>query len=219
MSIPMRVQAVIFDMDGVLTDSEPLINAAAVQMFRELGLTVQPRDFDPFVGTGEDRYLGGVAEQYEFAIELCRGKQRLYEIYLARVSTELNAFPGAVELVQATRQAGLKVALASSADRIKIDANLARIGIPQNHWGAIISAEDVSHRKPAPDIFLKAANALSVAPADCLVIEDAPNGITAAKSAEMTCFAVAHTFPAEQLRDADRAFAKLSDVSLDDLFH
>jgi beta-phosphoglucomutase-like phosphatase (HAD superfamily) len=60
------IRAAVFDMDGVLTDSEPLINAAAIEMFREKGLKVRPQDFQPFIGTGEDRYIGGVAELYQF---------------------------------------------------------------------------------------------------------------------------------------------------------
>jgi beta-phosphoglucomutase len=70
-----KIRAVIFDMDGVLVDSEPLINAAAIAMFREKGLSVQPDDFLPFVGAGEDRYLGGVAEHYSFPLDVPAAKQ------------------------------------------------------------------------------------------------------------------------------------------------
>src|SRR5512136_2214965 len=94
-----QVQAVIFDMDGVLTDSEPLINEAAVAMFREHGLAVQPEDFLPFVGTGEDRYLGGVAERYHFHLDIAAAKKRTYEIYLELVPQRLRAFPGATQFV------------------------------------------------------------------------------------------------------------------------
>ena len=77
MSDEPKIKAVIFDMDGVLTDSEPLITAAAVAMFQEKGLTVQPEDFCPFVGTGDDRYIRGVAEKYNFAVDLPRPRNGL----------------------------------------------------------------------------------------------------------------------------------------------
>lgn len=211
------MKGVIFDMDGVLTDSEPLINAAAVAMFRERGLVVAPDDFLPFVGTGEDRYLGGVAEKHSFPLDLPAAKKRTYEIYLALVPLRLRAFPGAAELVATCRRAGLNIAVASSADCIKIEANLRQIGLPPATWDALVSAEDARHKKPAPDLFLAAARRLALAPSQCVVIEDAVNGILAAKAAGMRCVAVAQTFPEAQLRAADLIRAGLQDVTLADL--
>jgi HAD superfamily hydrolase (TIGR01509 family) len=211
------MKAIIFDMDGVLTDSEPLINAAAVAMFRELGLVVQPEDFHPFIGTGEVRYLGGVAEQYGFPIDLPSAKKRTYEIYLDFVPHQLRAFPGAQDLVRACQRAGLKIAVASSADRIKIEANLHQIGLPPSEWDAIVCAEDVTHKKPAPDLFLAAARKLGVATGECVVIEDAVNGIEAAKAAGMRCVAVAQTFPAGMLAAADLVRSNLESLTLLDL--
>lgn len=124
------IRAVIFDMDGVLTDSEPLINEAAIAMFKEKGLDVQPDDFLPFVGTGEERYVGGVAEKYHFPLDPVAGKQRTYEIYFELVPSKLEAFPGVHELVNSCRQAVLRVAVASSADRLKVGINLQKIGLP-----------------------------------------------------------------------------------------
>ena len=120
MNEPAGIRGVIFDMDGVLTDSEPLINAAAIDMFSEMGLPVQPDDFLPFVGAGEDRYIGGVAEKYRFPLDLPAAKRRTYEIYLQLVPVRLKAFPGAPELARACRQAGLRLAVASSADEVKV---------------------------------------------------------------------------------------------------
>jgi HAD superfamily hydrolase (TIGR01509 family) len=217
MSDDRKIKAVIFDMDGVLTDSEPLINAAAVAMFREKGLPVQPEDFRPFVGTGDDRYLGGVAEKYNFPLDLSRAKKRTYEIYLEQVPSQLDAFPGAVELVRACKNAGLKVAVASSADRIKIDANLHKIGLPPAMWDAIVTAEDVAHKKPSPDIYLASAQKLELAPGQCVAIEDAVNGLQAAKDAGMRCVAVAQTFPGELLQSADLVKQKIAAISLGDL--
>jgi len=216
----MNVQelaAVIFDMDGVLTDSEPLINAAAIAMFRERGLVVQPEDFHPFIGTGELRYLGGVAEKYGFPLDLQEAKRRTYEIYLALVPEQLKAFPGAVELVLRCRQAGLRTAVASSADLIKIEANLQKIGLPPKGWDAVISAEDAVHKKPAPDLFLAAARRMNLAPERCVVIEDAVSGIQAARAAGMRCVAVASSYPPERLAGADVVRASIAEVTLEDL--
>src|SRR5947209_14385150 len=154
MSESTVIRAVIFDMDGVLTDSEPLINSAAIAMFKEKGLVVQPEDFLPFVGTGEDRYIGGVAEKHRFRLDLASAKARTYEIYLQLVPKRLRAFPGARELVQSCRQAGLRVAVASSADRVKIEANLRQNGLPPESWDALVWGEEVCNKKPAADIFL-----------------------------------------------------------------
>lgn len=210
-----KIKAVIFDMDGVLTDSEPLINMAAIKMFEELGVNVKPEDFHPFIGTGEERYIGGVAEKYGLSLNLQAAKKRTYEIYLQLVPNHLNAFPGAVELVKDCRRCGLKTALASSADIIKIKANMDKIGLPLEEWDCVVSAEDVTRRKPAPDIFLKAAEKMKLTPAECLVIEDAVNGIQAAKAAGMPCIAVAHTFPKEKLKEADVIKSKISDINTD----
>jgi HAD superfamily hydrolase (TIGR01509 family) len=204
-------------MDGVLTDSEPLINAAAIAMFREKGLLARPEDFLPFIGTGEDNYIAGVANRHSFCLNLAEAKKRTYEIYLELVPQRLEAFPGAVELVRQCRKAGLKTVLASSADRIKIDANLRKIGLPAQDWNAIVSGNDVPNKKPAPDLFLAAARALGLAPRDCGVIEDAPSGIRAAKAAGMRCVAVAQTFRAAQLDGADVIREKIAEVTLEDL--
>jgi beta-phosphoglucomutase len=216
-TLTATIRAAIFDMDGVLTDSEPLIRAAAMAMFKEKGLIVQPGDFAPFVGMGEDRFIGGVAEKYSFPLDLPAAKRRTYEFYLELVPVRLEVFPGAVDLVRACRQSGLKIAVASSADRIKVVANLNKIGLPPESWDAIMTAEDVLAKKPAPDIFLAAAAKLGVLPPECVVIEDAVKGIAAAKAAGMRCVAVAQTFPAEQLAQADLVRPTIAATSLSQL--
>jgi HAD superfamily hydrolase (TIGR01509 family) len=217
MSHSADIRAVIFDMDGVLTDSEPLINAAAIAMFKELGLEVRPEDFLPFVGAGEDRYIGGVAEKHRFPLDLPAAKRRTYEIYLQLVPKRLRAFPGAPELVAACRRAGLRVAVASSADRVKIAANLGQIGLPLETWDAAVVGEEVVVKKPAPEIFLSAAARLGLAPEQCVVVEDAVNGVQAAKAAGMRCVAVAQTFAPEQLRAADLVRPNIGAMSVADL--
>jgi HAD superfamily hydrolase (TIGR01509 family) len=217
MSAAPPITAVVFDMDGVLTDSEPLINAAAIAMFRERGVVVAPEDFHPFIGAGEHRYIGGVAELHGVRLDLEAAKRRTYELYLAMVPDQLHAFPGAVELVERCQAAGLRVAVASSADRIKIEANLRQIGLPAARWQAVVCAEDVVHKKPAPDLFLAAARKLGVTPSECVVVEDAVNGIQAARAAGMRCVAVAQSFPASRLAEASLVRPGIAQVSLADL--
>jgi len=212
-----NIRAVIFDMDGVLTDSEPLINEAAIAMFKEKGLTAQPEDFIPFVGAGEERYVGGVAEKYNFPLDPVEGKHRTYEIYFDLVPNKLQAFPGVLELVEACRGAGLRVVVASSADGNKVRVNLQNIGLPNESWDAVIGGELVEHKKPAPDIFLLAAKKLGIDPAECVVVEDAVNGIQAAKAAGMRTVGVAHTLPAKDLQAADVVREKIADIQLSDL--
>ncbi len=211
------VRAVIFDMDGVLADSEQIICAAAIQMFAELGVRVHRKDFLPFVGAGENRYIGGVAEKYGVDIDLRSAKARTYAIYLDLVPNQLSIFPGADALVLQCKAAGLRIAIASSADRIKIDANLDAMGLPPARWDALVSGEELTRLKPAPDIFLEAARRLGVVPAECTVIEDAVNGVQAAKAAGMRCVAVETSFSKEELRQADGVFSRIGDIELTDI--
>jgi beta-phosphoglucomutase len=217
MNPPATIRAVIFDMDGVLTDSEPLINAAAIAMFRERGLVVRPEDFLPFIGTGEDRYIGGVAERYGFGLDLPAAKRRTYELYLELLPARLRAFAGAGELVRRCRGSGLRLAVASSADQIKVVANLRQINLPPESWEAVVTGEEVVAKKPAPDIFLKAAAKLAVRPDECVVVEDAVNGIQAALAAGMRCVAVAQSFAPERLQAAHLVRKTIAEVSLNDL--
>ena len=99
----------------------------------------------------------------------------------------------------------------------EIEANLAKIGLPAAYWDALVSAEDAQRKKPAPDIFLAAARKLNAQPSRCVVVEDAVNGVEAAKAAGMRCVAVAQTFPREKLGAADLVKESLAAVSPEDL--
>lgn len=190
-------------MDGVLIDSEEFICQAAIEMFGEMGYTVHPHDFLPFVGAGEDRYIGGVADQYGIALNLEESKVRTYHIYDRLIEGKLGPLPGAGGFVQKVRNKGLKTAVASSADRMKVDINLREIGFSESLFDAIVSGLDVMHKKPDPEIFLTAAKLVGVEPQDCLVIEDAVNGVKAAKAAGCRCLAITSSFSKAELQGAD----------------
>ena len=195
------IQGVIFDMDGVLCDSEAFICEAAMEMFRRIyNLEVQPDDFLPFVGAGENRYIGGVAEKYGLEIKLPEDKVHTYEIYLEIIKGKLPPMPGVLEFVKNCREKGIKLAVASAADRMKVEGNLAEIGVPAETFDAVITGSDVTKHKPDPECFLKAAEAIGVEPSKCLVVEDANNGAKAAKAAGAYCLGLTTSFSDEQLK-------------------
>jgi len=207
------LKGVLFDMDGVLADSEEFICEAAVRMFAEKGLTVQPDDFLPFVGAGEDRYLGGVAEKYGFdpgGIE--EAKARTYDIYGEIIKGRLKELPGAAEFVRSCLDRGLKIALATSADKPKMHYTMDEIGLSLDLFHACLNGLDVERKKPFPDIYLKAAEKLGLPPENCLVVEDAVNGVQAAKAAGCRCLALTSSFTREELAGADWFAADLSEV-------
>jgi HAD superfamily hydrolase (TIGR01509 family) len=197
------IKGVLFDMDGVLVDSEMFICKAAILMFKELGLNVKPEDFHPFVGMGENRYIGGVAEKYGLKIEIEKVKARTYEIYSNIVKGNLGSLPGAISFVAKCRNKGLKLALATSADRIKMEVNLKEICLSADSFDTIITGVDVKRKKPFPDIYLKAAEGLGLQPEDCLVVEDAVSGIKSGKKAGCKCLGVTTSFDADALIKAD----------------
>lgn len=193
------IEAVIFDMDGVLVDSEPVIEAAAMKGLLEYGVRAVPEDFIPFVGAGEDRYIGGVAKKYgvKYVPEM---KKRVYEIYLELVNEKLGRFEGVTDVLKRLKDKGIKLALASSADMIKIEANLEVAEIPTDLFEVIIGGEDVINKKPSPDIYLLAAKRLGIDSKHCIVIEDAVNGIEAAIAAQMRCIGISTSFPKDKLK-------------------
>jgi beta-phosphoglucomutase len=206
------IKGVLFDMDGVLVDSEQFICKAAIMMFSELGINVLPDDFQPFVGMGENRYLGGVAEKYAKQFDIQKGKARTYEIYSKIIRGKLTALPGSNEFISRCRNKGLKLALATSADKIKMEVSLKEIGLSLNSFDSIVTGLDVSRKKPSPDIYLKAAEQLSLKPGECLVVEDAVSGIEAGRSAGCRCLALTTSFKKESLKEADWIYDSLLNV-------
>jgi len=202
-------------MDGVLVDSEEYIRQAAVQMFHEKGYRVVPEDFLPFTGMGENRYLGGVAEKHNIPFDLEQEKARTYEIYADLVRGKLAPLDGVHKFIGICRNKGLKLAVASSADPVKVNINLDEIGLARSIFQTIVTGLDIENKKPAPDIFLKAAQLVGVDPDCCLVVEDAISGVTAGKAAGAKVLALTTSFTAEELSGADWVTSTLATAGED----
>ena len=206
------IKGVIFDMDGVLVDSEEFICKASIQMFAEHGVVVQPEDFVPFIGAGEDRFLGGPAEKVGFPIDIERDKARAYAIYADIVKGRLRPLDGVHEFIAKCRGRGLKLGLATSADEVKMLINLQEIGLSAHTFDAAVNGLDVVKKKPDPEIFLEAAKRLATPPEHCLVVEDAVNGVAAARAAGARCLALMTSFSQNQLARADWFANTLADA-------
>jgi HAD superfamily hydrolase (TIGR01509 family) len=190
-------------MDGVLCDSEPFIYEASRRMFAETyGVDPTKEDFYPFVGAGEDRFIGGVAEKYGIRLDAERDKARTYAIYLEIIRGKLQPLAGAVEFVRQCRERGLRIAVASAADAVKVNGNLRQISLTAEMFDAVLTGNDVRRKKPDPEIFLAAAARLGLPAEDCLVIEDAPNGLRAGKSAGARCLGITTKFDPKTLQAA-----------------
>ena len=198
-----QIEAVLFDMDGVLVDSEAYICRAGMNMFAEKGYPVSAGDFLPFTGMGENRYLGGVAEKHGIPFDLEKDKARTYEIYADLVRGKLSPLDGVHEFIAKCVDRGLKIAVASSADPVKVNINLEEIGLNRAMFQAVVTGLDIEHKKPAPDIFLKAANLVGADPRRCLVVEDAISGVAAGKAAGTKVLALTTAFSSGELSEAD----------------
>ncbi len=206
------IEAVIFDMDGVLADSEPFICEAAMAMFAEHGVQVKPEDFLPWVGTGENSYLGNVAAQYGFPIDMERDKARTYAIHGEIIKGRLKALPGAVNFVLHCRELGLKTALATGADKKKMNDVMNEINLPPEEFDATVNGLDVKRGKPYPDIFLEAARRIETSPQNCLVIEDSAAGLSAALASGARVLGLTTTNPAEKMQKAHWVCPNLAHV-------
>ncbi|KAK4525057.1 hypothetical protein GAYE_SCF07G2962 [Galdieria yellowstonensis] len=196
--------AVLFDMDGVLCDSEILSRLAAATMFAQCyNVRVKPEHFAAFTGQGEEKFLSGVAHMYNVPnFDPVVAKERFFDIYISQyaLSGKLSTYPGVKDLIAICKKVGLLVAVASSADRIKVRANLLGIGLDEQIFDYIVESDQIARKKPHPDIFLQAAKGLGVDPRRCVVIEDAVAGVEAAKSAGMRCIAVTTSLSADHFQ-------------------
>ena len=208
----------IFDVDGVLADTEPCIAEASIRMFKDLyGVDLTPEDFRPFIGTGAVRYVEGPAEGLGIEIDTERAIAVRHDNFVRIINARAPiAFPGAKQLIQAASASGnWKLAIATSSPRMKFEETLEAAQIPFNFFTAIITGDLVTHKKPHPEIYQVAADTLGLPPEACVVVEDAVTGVAAAKAAGMKCIAFTSSFPASHLSEADHIVDSLFEIDLD----
>lgn len=185
------ITGIIFDLDGLLADTEKLHCLAYQTAMKEHGFALSELDYaEHWVRRGD-----GISEwltAHSLAIDAAAVRARKSARYLELLATSLRPMDGALELLTNLRGT-VRIALASSSYRDAVDGVLAGLNIA-NFFEVIVSGLDVAQVKPAPEIFLKAADLLGVAPADCVVLEDAEKGIIAAHRAGMRSVAIPNEY-------------------------
>ena len=207
-----NIQAVIWDMDGVIIDSGEAHRLAWHRMAQDDGLALTDEQFWATFGQRNDEIIRSIwgPLPLETWREMSDRKERYYR---EAARTTAVALPGAIELLSELHSAGYAQALASSAPVANIEMVSEVLGL-NRYLDVLVSGDNVPHGKPAPDVFLKAAATLGVAPSVSLVIEDAVAGVQAAHAAGMRCIAVAGERDLAGLRAAELMVKSLTEVNL-----
>lgn len=202
-------QAVIFDMDGVLTDSEPRHLRALNRLLSEFGIELTPQHYTSLTGHSGIYTWRWLSEHFRIPATFDEWRDRYDPIIVSLLSEPAETLPGVRELMAEVRRRNLRMGVASTSRTSWVAAALGSLGI-RDRFDAIVTGDMVEHGKPAPDIYLLAAAQLDVPPESCLVIEDSAPGIESAKAAGM--FVV-------QLRATPQAAPPLAtaDLVIDDL--
>jgi HAD superfamily hydrolase (TIGR01509 family) len=195
---------VIFDMDGVIADSEPTYTEAMNAVLAPLGKHVSPELQRRLMGHSVAATWDTLRRELSLAPDT-GGLVREYDRELCRLLALIHdTLPGVTELIEALKQRGAPVGLASSSWPGWIEALLGGTGL-KHAFDAVVSAKEVAHGKPSPDVYLLAAEKLGVAPESCIAVEDTPTGLSAAKAAGML---------AMQVRSASTAFPTLPEADV-----
>lgn len=210
------MKALIFDMDGVIVNSEPIWIASKQKMLQEQGVEVLDSYHHQLFGMTLMAMWTKIHSDFQLQLSvkecITRGEEIRHEM---RSSEPIKSIPGVVALIRELSQIGIPLAIASSSPNKDISKVVDDLGI-RECFKVLVSGEDGERSKPDPEIFLKAAKKLGVAPSQILVIEDAVNGVTAAKSAGMKCIGFENPeFEKQDLSQADGIIRDLSTLTIE----
>ena len=206
------IRTVIFDMDGVIIDTEPVHHHAFFTQFAELGLAISEAEYATFLGKSTRNVFQHLRQQYQLPQEVDALLRRKREIFNERFDTDadLDLLPGVRALIEDLHQHGVQLVLASSASKATIARVFNRFGLAP-YFSHVLSGEDFAQSKPNPAIFLQAAALAETPVGECIVIEDSANGVAAAKAAGIYC--VGYASPHSALQDLSCADLVIQDFS------
>jgi len=206
----MPLKAVLWDLDGVITDSGEIHYQAWIQILTPLGVPFSRETFKSIFGMNNAMALNRIMDPVKDAERIPEIDIEKEALFRERIHGQLALFPGVTTWLTYFKSQGVRQAIASSAPMENIEAMVDEVGI-RGFFDALVSGAAIPG-KPAPDVFLLAAKTVGVSPADCLVIEDAVAGVEAACRARMKSVAVLTTSPAQELSKASLIVNRLSDL-------
>ena len=216
-----KLYGLIFDVDGVIADTEAVNARASIKIFADLlGVEgVVREDFEAGLGRGAEEYVkaGARIHGLELTEEQIEKATQLRQEYFLKILSEepLPPFPGVLKLMEkAMKEKNFRLAIATSGTLEKSRAVLDAANVPYRKM-VYINGDHVKNKKPDPELFLLAAERIGIEPANCVVIEDAPNGVQAAKAAGAKCIAVTNSTNAANLSKADLVCDSLEQIRLD----
>lgn len=214
--VVLPFKGIIFDMDGTLLESTEADFKAWERVFNDYGKQLTFEDYVPLLGirsadviinyigkSNDDDVKRILKEKFDYFVEYVNNNPIQPVLAAELFLKSMSSYP-------------IKVALATSSRKEKMEMVLKQLNFLQ-YFEAIVTGNEVANSKPAPDIFLKAAERLGLDPKDCLVVEDGPVGVAAAKSAGMTCIAITATHPADKLQQADLIIHTYDKADLKDI--
>jgi beta-phosphoglucomutase family hydrolase len=211
-----ELEAVIWDIDGVLADTASYHFLAWRETFARRGINFTEADFMRGFGVRNDAIIRNTLGEKTTADEIETIAREKEATFRRLIGKDIKPLPGVLELLSQLHDRGIRMAIASSTVIENIRLIVGSLGIGK-YFEAIITGHDVTEGKPSPQVFLVAAQRLGAEPENCLVFEDAVAGVKAAKSAGMHCVAITSSHSREKLAEADLVVDSLAEVSVEDL--
>lgn len=206
------IKAVLFDMDGLLVDSETLAMKTIIKLCAELSIVLAPGEETGIIGITEEKFFSELIERHHASMSVQDVLEKFRGEYEQLLHSDLQAFDGAKTLPQKLKARGLRLGLVSGSPAKQIDIILTCLDM-KGVFEVIVSAEDTSHSKPEPEEYLLGAQKLGVNPDECIVLEDAKAGVEAGKTAGMKVIGVRNNND-QDLSAADEVVNNLTEVKI-----
>jgi HAD superfamily hydrolase (TIGR01509 family) len=208
------IKAAIFDMDGIIIDSEPLQMVAINQVMAQWDIQLSEEDFLPMIGRRLSDDFVDLKKKFPVPVEYPEFAKMKNQAYQNLIQHSIQEMPGLSRLLKELKKANILLAVASGSGRWDIDLVLEGLGL-SSAFDVITSGNEVTHGKPHPEIYILTANRLQIAPEFCVAFEDTSYGVTSAKSAGMKCVAVPHKYTVtHDFREADMVADSLQKLTV-----